>query len=227
MIVKKILLFAIPFFSFFISFSQAQQAKQKINGWHLLDEEKDGYHGISLQKAYDLLKGRQSKTVIVAVLDSVIDTAHEDLRNILWRNEREINGNGIDDDKNGYVDDIYGWNFCGSKSGENLARNSYETARVYHGWKREFEGKNEKDIPADKKFLYSQWIKAANIINKDYDDAYKEQTQIVNVLEAAEASSSTITNYLGRKEFNAADVKALLKNDKRAVAFSAEFWVDM
>src|SRR5882757_4205588 len=178
MIPKRIYLILIFLSLCIMSFAQNSAAKQKIHGWHLLDEEKDGYRGISLQKAYDLLKGRNSKTVIVAVIDSGIDTAQEDLKTVLWRNEKEISGNGIDDDKNGYVDDIYGWNFCGTKEGENLVRNSYEIARVYHGWKKEFEGKTEKDIPADKKFIYGQWIKAAGLINKDYEQAAKEKPGI-------------------------------------------------
>src|SRR6266496_5218148 len=193
---KKILFILLSFFITLLSFSQTQQVKEKRNGWHLLDEKNDGYIGISLQKAYDLLKGRKSTTVIVAVIDSGIDTAQEDLKAVLWRNEKEISGNGIDDDKNGYADDIYGWNFCGSKDGENLVRNSHEVERVYHGWKKEFEGKTEKDIPADKKFLYGQWIKAAGIINKDYEQASKEKPGIVNFMNAMESSSKTICDHL-------------------------------
>ncbi|MBC7873147.1 MAG: S8 family serine peptidase [Ferruginibacter sp.] len=210
------------------AYSQAQQeAKQKQNGWHLLDQETDGYMGISLQKAYDLLKGRKSTTVIVAVIDSGIDTLQEDLKDILWRNKKEIKSNGIDDDGNGYIDDIYGWNFCGAKNGENLSRNSYETARVYHGWKNEFEGKKEKNIPEDRKFLYSQWVKAEDLINKDYDQAYKEQTGIVNFLNVMEKSTQIINDHLSVKEFTVQDVKPLLKNEKKHTALAAEFWFDL
>ena len=86
-------------------------------GWHLMDKASSGYYGISIDKAYNFVKSKKlkSKTVIVAVIDSGIDTTHEDLRNILWTNPGEIPGNGIDDDKNGYVDDIHGWNFLGGK----------------------------------------------------------------------------------------------------------------
>jgi subtilisin family serine protease len=224
---KKI--FAVLILLIFTSpvFSQTQHSKQKLNGWHLLDPETDGYMGISLQKAYELLKGRKSTTVIVAVIDSGIDTAQEDLRGILWRNEKEINGNGIDDDKNGYVDDIYGWNFCGAKNGENLARNSYEIARVYHTWKNEFEGKKEKNIPEDRKFLFSQWKKAADLINSDYESALKEQPRIANIVTALEASSKAICDYLGVKEFTGTDVKPLLKNPDKQVTMAAELWADL
>lgn len=210
------------------AFAQTQHStKQKVNGWHLLDAETDGYMGISLQKAYDLLKGRKSNTVIVAVIDSGIDTAQEDLKDVLWRNAKEIKGNGIDDDGNGYADDIYGWNFCGGANGENLSRNSYEIARVYHGWKNEFEGKKEKNIPDDKKFLYSQWVKSADIINKEYEEAIKQRAGIADFLLALERSSQDINDHLSVKEFGLNDVKPLLKSDKKQLKLAAELWSDL
>jgi subtilisin family serine protease len=183
--------------------------------------------GISLQQAYDLLKGRKSTTVIVAVIDSGIDTSQEDLKGVLWRNEKEIDGNGIDDDKNGYVDDVFGWNFCGAANGKNLARNSYEVARMYHGWKNEFEGKKEKDISEENKFLFSQWKKAEEQINKDYDDASKQWMGIANFYNMMEKSSDIIDDYLSVKEFGPTDIKPLLKNEKKQVVASAEFWNDL
>src|SRR5688500_10143060 len=71
-------------------------------GWHMLDQKASGYYGISVDKAYEFVKSKnlKSKTVVVAVIDSGIDTTHEDLRPVLWRNPGEIAGNGIDDDKN-------------------------------------------------------------------------------------------------------------------------------
>jgi subtilisin family serine protease len=209
------------------SFAQTQQAKEKKNGWHLLDEKTDGYMGISLQKAYDLLKGRKSTTIIVAVIDSGVDTAQEDLRGILWRNPKEINGNGVDDDKNGYIDDVYGWNFCGSSDGENMMRNSHEAPRVYHTWKKDFEGKQEKDIPADKKFLYGQWVKAADIINKDYEDAKKEQPRIANIMNALQRSSKVIYDHLNIKEFNVNQAKSLLASKDQEVAMAAGLWSNL
>ena len=93
------------------SFSQTA-VKDVPKGWHMLDPQKDGYYGIDVEKAYnELLKGKKSVPVIVAVIDSGIDTTHEDLKPVLWHNPGEIPGNGIDDDNNGYIDDVYGWNF--------------------------------------------------------------------------------------------------------------------
>jgi cell wall-associated protease len=207
--------------------SFGQQTNPRLRGWHLLDAKNDGYVGISLNKAYELLKGRKSQTVIVAVIDSGIDTLHEDLKDILWRNPKEIGGNGKDDDGNGYVDDLYGWNFPGSREGVNLSRNSHEVSRVYHNWKNEFEGKREKDIPASKKFLYSQWVKAASLINKDYEEASKELPQIEPFLSALENSSVIITSQLGVKEFNINNINPLLKNKEERIAKSAGLWNDL
>src|ERR1044072_535046 len=87
--------------------AQGTSVKKTENGWHLKDKATDGVYGISLDKAYNFLKGKKSKTVLVAVIDSGVDTLHEDLKGILWKNPKEIPGNGKDDDKNGYIDDVY------------------------------------------------------------------------------------------------------------------------
>src|SRR5687767_15082058 len=86
-----------------ISFSQTA-TKDVPNGWHLKDQKTNGLYGISLDKAYEFLSGKKSQTVIVAVIDNGIDTLHEDLKAVLWTNAKEIPGNAIDDDGNGYVD---------------------------------------------------------------------------------------------------------------------------
>jgi subtilisin family serine protease len=91
---------------------------QKKENWQNLDLKKDTTFGISTEKAYtELLKGKKSTPVIVAVLDGGVDLNHEDLKAIIWNNKQEVAGNGVDDDKNGYIDDVHGWNFLGGKSG--------------------------------------------------------------------------------------------------------------
>jgi cell wall-associated protease len=117
--------------------SDSTQSKE-VKNWYQLDKAETGFNGISLDKAYQFLKGKKSKTVVVAVIDSGIDTLHEDLKPILWTNPREIPGNGKDDDHNGYVDDIHGWNFIGGKDGRNVKEDSYEAARVYHKLKAKY-----------------------------------------------------------------------------------------
>ena len=103
--------------------------------WQLLDEIIDGVPGISAERAQrELLAGKQpARTVLVAVIDGGIDTAHVDLRANLWSNPKEVGGNGRDDDNNGYVDDLHGWNFIGGKDGKDVHYDTFEVTRLY-GW---------------------------------------------------------------------------------------------
>lgn len=68
-----------------------------------------GLKRIQAEQAWDITAG--SPDIVVAVIDTGIDPDHSDLFPNLWRNSKEIPGNGIDDDRNGYVDDIWGWDF--------------------------------------------------------------------------------------------------------------------
>jgi subtilisin family serine protease len=116
----------------------AQQNDLPPANWQHLDLQQNGVLGMSTEKAYELLKNKSAKPVIVAVIDGGIDTAHVDLKSILWRNEREIVGNGVDDDKNGFVDDVHGWNFIGSTKG-NVQYDNMELVR----WVRKLQPKYE------------------------------------------------------------------------------------
>src|SRR5688572_26884068 len=118
---------------------QQQDTTEAPNDWYLKDPETDHVQGVSSEKTYStLLNGKPSRTVLVAVIDSGIDIDHEDLKDNLWINSDEIPGNGIDDDKNGYVDDIHGWNFIGGKTG-NVNEDTYEVTREYSRLKARYE----------------------------------------------------------------------------------------
>ena len=103
------------------------------DAWQLLDLDADGVPGVSATRTYrELLAGREpSRTIVVAVIDGGIDTAHVDLSASLWRNPGEIAGNGIDDDGNGYVDDVHGWNFLGGADGRSVGHETLEVTRLY------------------------------------------------------------------------------------------------
>lgn len=101
--------------------------------WHMLSFAKDSVYGIEADKAYaEILEGKTAKKVLVAVIDAGVDIEHEDLKSIIWTNQKEIPGNGIDDDGNGYIDDIHGWNFLGSADGKtNIEYATSEDDREY------------------------------------------------------------------------------------------------
>src|SRR3954451_4350633 len=155
------------FFAGFLLVSSFVYGQEALKGWHLRDVTTDSFHGISIDKTYDFLKGRKSKPVIVAVIDSGVDTTNADLKNILWHNPKEIAGNGLDDDGNGYVDDVYGWNFLGGKDGRNVKTESAEASRIYHRYKSKFDNKqiNESELSGEDKEQFELWKQASNILN--------------------------------------------------------------
>ena len=109
---------------------KAQKAEEKrlkeIPNWY-----NGGGSGMYTEKAYKMVKKRESQTVVVAIIDSGMDIEHEDLQGRIWKNEDEIPGNGIDDDNNGYIDDVHGWNFLGNANGENANDIRLEMTRIY------------------------------------------------------------------------------------------------
>jgi len=177
-------------------------------GWHLLDSKKDSLHGISINKTYDYLKGRKSTPVIVAVIDSGVDTTHEDLKNILWRNPKEIPGNGIDDDKNGYTDDIYGWNFLGGKDGRNIKTESTEATRVYHRYKSKFNNKqiDKAALNADEKEQYELWQQSAELLNGKPEDQM-ELMFLEMAFKAVKKHEKVLREEMKRDTFTVSDVE--------------------
>jgi subtilisin family serine protease len=101
--------------------------------WQLLDEASDHVPGISAERAMkELLAGKSPRrTVLVAIIDNGIDTSHVDLKANLWVNPKEIGGNGKDDDNNGFVDDVHGWNFIGGRDGADVHWDTFEVTREY------------------------------------------------------------------------------------------------
>jgi len=128
---------SILFSLFFLSSKVRGQTIPK--DWFEKDPTADSIAGISLDRAYQLLKGRSSQTVIVAVIDNGVDILHEDLKNVIWTNKKEIPDNGIDDDNNGYIDDVHGWNFRGAKDGTIIENEQSSALQFYLKWHNRFE----------------------------------------------------------------------------------------
>ena len=192
----------------FAQVSLAQDKEKMPKNWHLLDPATSGYNGISVDKAYDLLKTKNLKSnrVIVAVIDSGIDTLHEDLKPVLWVNKGEIPHNGIDDDKNGYIDDVHGWNFLGGKDGRNVKVDSYEGARVYHALKPKWDRPDvnvDALSEADKK-EYATYLRAKDKIIGQLD--LQEINMVKTLLPKLEVGDSVIRKELGKEEYNGNDL---------------------
>ncbi|MEJ7914543.1 MAG: S8 family peptidase [Chitinophagaceae bacterium] len=178
-------------------------------GWHLKDKTNDGFYGISLDKAYQFVKGKKSQTVVVAVIDSGIDTLHEDLKPVLWKNSKEIAGNGVDDDKNGYVDDVHGWNFIGGKDGRNVKEDSYEVTRVYHQYKARFENLTDSaSLKGEDLEKFQMWKKAENQIVGGDKGAAIQVLFLRKTYDAAVKNDSILRKAIGKETYTGKDLQA-------------------
>jgi subtilisin family serine protease len=205
----------------FLTLSATAQKETTPNGWHMMDKEKDGYYGVSAAQAYEFIKAKnlKSKTVLVAVIDSGIDTLHEDLKQVLWTNPKEIPGNGIDDDKNGYIDDMHGWNFLGGKDGSNVKEDSYEAARVYHNFRTKYDGKeiNEYELNAADKAEYIMWKKAkAKIMGEEENGGGVDIVILRKIGVDLKASDSVLRAAMSKEVFTGIELEAFLPKETNA-----------
>lgn len=133
----------------------------ELQTWYQKDYQEDHIPGISLDKWYRLNKKQsKAKDIIVAVIDTQIDKNHEDLQGQLWVNSKEIPNNGIDDDHNGYIDDVNGWSFTGTKSGGYVVWNRYEYVRIIQEWGPLFKDKAEAQIEPKDVYKYNEYKRA-------------------------------------------------------------------
>lgn len=180
----------------------------EMKGWGGADLVADTIPGMSVQKAYDeILKNYEGETVIVGVIDSGVDIEHEDLKNVLWTNEKEIPGNGIDDDNNGYVDDIHGWNFLGDAVAENM-----EFVRIIKRYRPQFEGKTPAEISAENKAQYDMYQKAQQEFEKKFNETNQNKNYYTQLLQTLEKSEEAVSNKLGKEDFTAEELAAMDAN---------------
>lgn len=170
---------------------KAPVTENELKRWSHLDLIKDSIPGMSVDKAYaELLQGKTGKKVIVGVVDSGVDIEHEDLKGVIWTNPKEIPGNGIDDDKNGYIDDINGWNFLGDVVNENL-----EMTRIV---KKGDDGSE-------------QYKNALAQYTEKYEKALKDKEQVDFLLDV----HKTIQTTLNKKEYKSEDLNSITSTDSK------------
>jgi cell wall-associated protease len=192
-----------------VAFAAVQAQQSAPENWFNLAPS-DGVPGVSAEKAYEeLLQNRRGKEVVVAVLDSGVDYEHEDLDDVMWVNEDEIPGNGIDDDNNGYVDDIHGWNFLGNKQGENIAHDNLEVTRLYKKYKAMFEGKEVSDLSKKEKALYAKYEEYEEVIEKKR----KELEEFVGLYNALSEAMNKLDEQLEEEKVSLKDLEEVESDD--------------
>jgi len=170
------------------------------HGWQLMDFATDSVYGAAVNKAYqELLKGKKSHPVIVAVIDGGLDTAQEDLRGHIWINPGEIPNNGIDDDHNGYVDDVHGWNFIGGKNGKNIINESSEADREYYRLAQVFGNIHDSSqVKKKQRAEYRYWLKLKAKRQADSADNAETYENLSRVLAVFHQVDSILQHALHR-----------------------------
>ncbi|MBE9668305.1 S8 family serine peptidase [Mucilaginibacter boryungensis] len=179
-----------------------------LKNWHTMDLKADGYYGISLNRAYEFLKGKKSKVIVVATIDSGIDTLQKDLKSILWTNTKEIPGNGIDDDHNGYIDDIHGWNFLGGPGGKCDYTETTEEIREYNKLKGKYL--NAATTAANTK-EYAYWLKVKATHDSTLAKSTNELQQLAPLMNVLVGTSGYIKRELHLKPGDTFNMKDLDK----------------
>jgi cell wall-associated protease len=196
-------------------FAQESMGPAAPHDWFLKDPETDKLQGVSADRTYEtLLKDHPSKTIIVAIIDSGIDIDHEDLKSVIWTNEDEIPGNGIDDDKNGYVDDIHGWNFIGGKDGTNVNEDTYELTREYIRLKEKFKDVQNGKVPKKQREEYEKFQKIEDKYNKLKEKNEGMYGQFANMYLNFQKSVDTLKSVLKTDTLTMEQLTAYSPNDQ-------------
>lgn len=206
-----------------IGISKAQYLELSLEkaplNWFNLDYSENGVRGISTEKAYrEFLNKKPSKTIIVAIIDSGVDINHEDLKGIIWVNSKEIPSNGIDDDRNGYIDDINGWDFLGGKDGTDIVRETMEVTREFARLKRIYQ--YIQDIPSlspSMKIEHKLYIEYKAKYGAKVKELEEQGVFVIKLYEKYVESKLILSSYLNVKEVSKEDLNKITNKDPEDV----------
>ncbi len=184
------------------------------NDWWKLDETADHVAGISLDRAYrEVLAGRRpARSVVVAIIDSGVDTTHEALRGHLWTNPKEVAGNGKDDDGDGFVDDVRGWDFIGGANGD-VDHDTFELTRLYVRDSVRFAGAKPEALSGADRAEYARYGELRQKLVAKRGEAEQTLHQIEGIEQALSQATALLTPALGGDSITAERVRALSSPD--------------
>lgn len=224
---KKVLLAAVFLAGFGHSFAQQAQAKtidpkedKDLMTWYHKDFSTSKVYGINTENAYKFLesKGLKPTTVVVGVLDSGVQVDHPGLVKNIWTNPNEIPNNGKDDDGNGYIDDVHGWNFIGGKSGD-IDVDNMEVTRVVKKYKPLFEGEDSTKNKANQAKMaeeFAMYMKAKELFSKKSVEA-KQSFQMYSMINDAIPTMVKLLNGKPVTPENVAAIKPAEQKEAMAV----------
>ncbi|HZG01205.1 MAG TPA: S8 family serine peptidase [Chitinophagales bacterium] len=162
----------------------------------------DAVYGMDTERAHQFLKGKTSTTLVVGVIDSGVEIDHPDLKPNIWVNANEVPGNKIDDDKNGYIDDVNGWDFIGGANGEDVHHDTYELARLYKHYGTKFNGVTAATVPGADKALYADYVRIKQAFETEKADADKQYAFYLQIQE----SIDKVLKDIGKEDITAEDL---------------------
>ena len=196
-------------------FSQSNSPSTPPVNWQLMDLQKDSVYGTSVNRAYEeLLLDKKSHTVIVAVIDVGVDPVHEDLKGHIWTNPKEIPANGFDDDRNGYIDDIHGWNFLGGRDGRNILTESYEADREYFRLQPVYGGIKDSGTAKSMQLKqYDYWTRLKDLHLKDSVLSIERIDAYSQVIPPVQNEDSVLRNSIGKDTLYYSDIEDFKPGD--------------
>lgn len=180
-------------------------------GWHHFDENKTQFRGISSRLAYKtFLENKQArKEVVVAVIDGGIDTDHEDLNPVIWKNEDEIPNNRKDDDQNGYVDDIHGWNFIGGPDGKNVHHDTFELTRIYRRLHKRFSDADTTSLTGNKQDQYTYYRKIKSAYEKEVKKLNRQYNNLRSLEKSMQEAKKILKAHFEGRSYTYEDIQQL------------------
>ncbi|MEE9350390.1 MAG: S8 family peptidase [Flavobacteriaceae bacterium] len=183
----------------------------QILAWPHMDIITDGVPGISLDKAYEFVKNKKGQTVIVGIIDSGVDIEHEDLKDVVWTNSKEIPGNNKDDDGNGYVDDMHGWNFLGGEKG-TAAPEQLEITRIVKSGMDKFGLKTKDQIDASDLQEFAQFTELKAKVVEKLKAAIGQKAFYSGLQNTLKTANTFLVKKIGKKDFSFAEVSPYSEN---------------
>ncbi|MFH1319968.1 MAG: S8 family serine peptidase [Bacteroidota bacterium] len=187
------------------------------HNWYNMDPNLNNIQGTGIDRAYsELLNDKRPKEkIIVAVIDGGVDIEHEDIKGKIWINGDEISDNGKDDDKNGYIDDIHGWNFIGNAKGENIKHETLEQVRMLRKLEPLYQSYLSIDeVPDDKK----EEFRIYNKCKSDYQEKLAKYKTLYKNFEDLEKNvdyyEKVISDHLGKTDFTPEEVYDIGTSEK-------------
>ncbi|PSQ95042.1 MAG: peptidase S8 [Bacteroidetes bacterium SW_9_63_38] len=185
--------------------------------WFHRDRDSGRIPGLATRTAYETMLGGRSPqdTVTVAIIDSGIDIGHEDLTATTWTNADEVPGNNEDDDGNGYVDDVHGWNFIGGPDGKNVKADTYELTRIYVRLKNRFADVDSAAVAPSDRDAYQRYQTIRATFKRKRKKAQKELNNVQQARDAVRFAEKVLTKHLGTDSLSRAAVDTISTDDSQ------------